>query len=347
LQVLLFGFLLFFSHGLVFLFASAVGASFLLARFQKRPNGKLQHWLLISVPYLGLALLCITYVIVSKSTEFPNIIDDKSIDYGTYWVRPIQFILYSLGRVEDYLFFPIALFLLSYPFLLGSRLRHQMDDSFIPFLVLMLVWAACPSKGMAIAFLYDRFAIFNLVFYALIFQPKQKSILELSFIHRMREVAAIVLVIISCWAFLAVQSVRFVQFAKESKDFDKILAAAEPEHLALSLVFDAYSPASNSRVAYRHYPAWYQAEAGGFVEFNFAAFLPQIVRYRADKLSEVFTTEPKPIEFRWKEDNADRFYYIFVRHIDGLPSDIFAGAGCRIIKLAESGPWALYRGCAN
>jgi hypothetical protein len=216
----------------------------------------------------------------------------------------------------------------------------------IPFTVLLLVWAVWPSwgfiSGMDFAFIYHRFAILTLPLYALLFRPATAP--DAGF-QQARTIAAVTVIILSCWTYLGVQSTRMNDFGKESAEFDPILAAAEPGHHALYLTFDGASLAANNTAAYRHYPAWYQAEAQGNVEFNFAHYRNQVVIYRSNKLEAIPKYGSSPGSFQWRKDAGDSFYYIFTR--GELPENFFAEAGCPISKLATSGLWALYRGCGQ
>ena len=51
--------------------------------------------------------------------------------------------------------------------------------------------------------------------------------------------------------------------------------------------FFAVSGSLTSKYEYAHFASWYQAEKQGWVDFNFAAFRPQIVRFKPEKLSSI------------------------------------------------------------
>ena len=95
-----------------------------------------------------------------------------------------------------------------------------------------------------------------------------------------------------------------------------------------------------------HWPAWYQAERGGFVDFNFAIFLPQIVRYRADKMPARFGQEDwahgPAGGFDWERDGASAYRYFFVRHSGALPASFFPSGRCQPMLIKSSGDWLLY-----
>jgi hypothetical protein len=339
------GVLLFFCHGLVFFFALAIGFCFLVIRWWRDRRS-----VLIILPYICIFLLFVVFYFI-KSAALPETMHTNSFSWGPYRERPQQFLLYMLGTEEDAIFLPIALLLLAYPFLLGSYFKLQLNDHLAPFFVFLIVWFGWPwgatLSGMEVGLIYHRFAIFSLPLYALLFQRKQETIQENFGISRTREIIVITLVVLTCWTYFAIQSNRIVQFAKESEDFDKVMALAQPNHLALYHILDGSSPASNNNQAYRHYPAWYQAEANGAVEFNFAIYQSQIVLYRSNEPSKVAFKKSNPFTTRWSELNSEHFYYIFVRHTAALPSDFFEGIGCQVNKIVESGTWSLYRGCSN
>ena len=339
------GYFLFFCHGFVFIFSLAIGFCFLLLRFRLS-----KRLIQMSTPYVGLVVLCLIFY-AFKSSDLPRVMSPDFLSWGWYRGRAEQFLLYPLGTEEDRIFLPILLLCIAFPFLLGSRPRLQLHDHLIPFGIILLAWLSWPSYGnvlgMDFAYIYHRFAIYILPFYVLLFQRQEKSVSEKYGLNVIREVAAPTLVVLACWAFFAVQSVRVLEFAEESTDFDRVVAKAEPKQLALFLVFDSSSPASHNGAAYRNFPAWYQAEHQGVVEFNFASYLNQVIIYRSNVPTKLPEFGHKPHTFRWKENNSDRFHYIFIRHKNNLPSGIFADAGCTISKITESGTWSLYRGCAN
>jgi hypothetical protein len=148
---------------------------------------------------------------------------------------------------------------------------------------------------------------------------------------------------LGCWGFLGAQTARLHRFAIESASFETLLANTEPEERALSLVFDESSPAYITPMAYRHYPAWYQAERHGFVDFNFAWFLPQIVRFKPDRLPAVtpgFFEDTK--QFDWKTNNGRLYRYFFVRNTQALPAGFFANDECDVVLVRKVDEWSLY-----
>jgi hypothetical protein len=322
---------LFFAHGLVFLFANLIGGLFLLLR--ARGFARL---MVTAVPYLGVAVLCLAYTLLRLRLE-PAVANDPWSFYGGWdglrFSLPYLWAGWSTEDPHNTLFAVLfAVQLAVPPLLLRDRLNR--GEALVPVLVTLLVWIAVPLRAQGTGALYLRFALFVLPFYALAFQPQQPTGL----------LRALVLPLL-CGLVLAVHVERLLAFARESAPFEEVLAAAAPDDRALAAVFDATS-ATGSELAYMHWPAWYQAERGGFVDFNFAHFLPQIVRYRSDRTPVRFGQEDwaqNPAGgFDWDRDGAALYRYFFVRHRGPLPERFFPDGRCKPVLVKFSGDWSLY-----
>ena len=321
---------LFFAHGLVFLFANAIGGLFLLLR--ARGFGRL---MVTALPYLGVGVLCLAYTLARLRLENAPPGDPWSFYGGWNGLRlglPYLWAGWSTEDPHNWLFALLFAAQLAAPLLLRSRLNRA--EALVPFLVTLLVWIAVPLRAQATGTIYLRFVLFLLPFYALLFVPRQ----DVGLARRL------VLPLV-CWIFLAVHTERLFAFARESAPFEEVLAAAAPDGRALGAAFDATS-ATGSELAYMHWPAWYQAERGGFVDFNFAVFLPQIVRYRPDTMPARFSREDwaqNPAGgFDWQRDGAAAYRYFFVRHRGPLPEAFFPSGPCRPVPVKSSGDWSLY-----
>jgi hypothetical protein len=333
------GAILFFSHGLVFVFACGIGVALLLVR-----SKRWQSTFSTLFPYAPLAVLSATYALVSHSAETGLENGLTSTLWGAWESR-----LNVLGAVfgtawydaHDALFVAVGgIIMLWAPRLLGSRLNRDAPWVFVPMAAMLLVWLAAPNYAMKTSFIYHRFALFILPFYALMFRRPVSSSVGNESSGMQPQVCQILLATI-CWLFLAGQTDRLVRFAQEDKDFEMARAAVEPGQRALSLVLDCNSTAARSAIGYLHHPSWYQAENGGFVDFNFAWFPPQIVRYRPDSLPGV-RTDWTPERFEWTRDQAWRYRYFFVRHTQPLASNLFTNRDCEISLLKSVGSWSIY-----
>jgi hypothetical protein len=75
------------------------------------------------------------------------------------------------------------------------------------------------------------------------------------------------------------------------------------------------------------------------VDFNFATFLPEVVRFRPGK------GPPLPTDvatFDWNAVNAAAYRYFFVRHSAALPPHLFDNDQCTVSLVREAGPWMLF-----
>lgn len=327
---------LFFSHGLVFLFANAIGAAFLLLKCRQ-----LARLLPATLPYVAAGLWFIVYMLVRLGIETTSVGEPLHVNWGWDAAR-LNFLIFSmswpLGAVEaDWNFGPLLVFMLAAPMVLGARLNRRDATVFVPLGVTLLVWAFVPHAAMDTAFLYQRFAVFLLPFYAVMFcapEPARRGVLQRLWLP------------VVCWAFLAVHAERLLAFARESAAFDDVLAATQPGHRGLALIFDPASAATRNRFAYLHFPLWYQAERGGFVDYNFAGVPQQVVRYRPDRAPAMFRRPiwlwQAPEEFDWTADQASVYRYFFVRHTAPLPQGYFPIGRCAPMLLKSAGAWSVF-----
>jgi hypothetical protein len=328
---------LFFSHGLVFLFANAAGGAFLLLK-----RRRLVDFLVASWPYVLLVLLCALY-------SFLNLSGDKLSPDEPEWgfltnVR-VKFPLYALsaGFKADLIFIPVIALLFCTPFLLRSRLNRADYTAFVPLAITILIAVTVPTMAFTTAHLFQRFGLFLLPSFALIFRAADPAAEQRGRSLPFRQWALPVL----CIGILGVKAGQAVLFARESADFDTVLAAAEPESRALMVILDGNSPATGSLVAYNNFGLWYQAEKKGFVDLNIAINLPMVVRYRRDMIPAVGRSPTWPHQFEWNRFEAWRYRYFFVRHTEPVPEAFFSVKQCHVILLQHVGTWSLYEntGC--
>lgn len=329
------GIILFFSHALVFLLSAAVGLLCLLAAHNKN-SAVLGAW-----PYAVLAILPAGYVLLLAGDPAASFGSGPTL-WGPLSARLLSYPLFSWGTLEDPLFLGAAATVLCTPLVLRAQVNENRPEAFAPMSLLLLIWLFVPSFAIGTAFLYERFALFFLPFYALLFRSsREPGHAEPS--DRVRSVLGMTMLVACCWSFLAVSTVRIYRFAHEAAEFDAVVASTEPGMRALALIFDPGSRAANNAAVYLHYPAWYQAERAGFVEFNFASYLPGVVRYRPGRLPPIKPGfEFHPELFDWGEHHGAEYRYFFVRHPEGAPSDLFSGATCTIRLLQSAGSWSVF-----
>jgi hypothetical protein len=139
---------------------------------------------------------------------------------------------------------------------------------------------------------------------------------------------------------------RTLAFARENRDFEAILAVAEPGRRAAAgaLIRKQESDAARNPFLAVYQPLWYQVEKRGLVEFNFAWFHPQVVRYRSEAIPyKGFAFEPRFTRFDWTLPQAKLWDYFFVRLDEpALPEWFIDNPPCELVKVAESGLWQLW-----
>jgi hypothetical protein len=294
-------------------------------------------------------MLALAYVAIAHATDpllsakGTDVIGASEFDWEWQhswgWHRVPSFLVFPLGSaLRDHALLPFAALLFAAPLLVGARLAREDRSALAPLAVVLLVGLLAPSVLMRTQYVYHRFALFLLPAYAFAFRPRDAGARAG---HALR-LAGETTVALACCAFLALIALREHRFAAESASFEPVLAAAAPGERALGIVVSPDSPAAHYEYAYHSHPVWYQAERGGFVDFNFAAFLPQIVRFRPDhdpgNRGDV-TGGDRP------DVDARLYRYFFVRHLSPLPPDFFEGFKgdtCPITLVTQSGPWSLY-----
>lgn len=345
------GAVLFFCHGLVFLFACAVGVGFVL--FKQRP---LARGVKALAPFVPLGLLCIAYVLRSRATDpllgqtVPDIVVFK---WGWNLHRVLSLPVYVWGMSKSAaMYLPLVALMFAAPWLWRDKINRDRAV-IVPMLAVTFIWFAVPDAALKTGYLYHRFALFLLPAYALMFCPAPRPASDArasasgsalgSPWTAWRGVGVQAAIIAGCWIFLTDQAVRLHRFAAENAPLEKLLARAEPGQRALNLVFDRESPAYGSIAAYMHQALWYQAEKHGFVDFNFATFVPQIARFKPGMLPlQPPALEGDPRRFDWTKDNGRQYRYFFVHKAGPVPENFFVNNECDVVQVVQEGEWSLY-----
>jgi hypothetical protein len=346
------GILLFFCHGLVFLFATAIGAGFLLVR-----RG-LPRFGLAAAPFIALAVWSIIYNKIANHAEPLVHMTGAAGAFGWNYERLTRFILYvcASGLRPDWMFVPMLVIMIAAPWLMGARLNLRSPMAVVPLAGVLAVWAFAPERMFPTtfhtsnpaagpfyqaSFVYQRFAMFLLPFYALAFRRSVKG--TAAAVTQRRDAVVQGLMALGCLVLIGVTAVRFYRFGRESADFDKVAAAARPGRRAIGLVFDPASPSAMNSLAYMHFPLWYQAEQNGWVDFNFACFHTSIVRYNPGSEPPVLMGfEWDLASFNWNDPRYAGYHYFFVRRDDPLPASYFADSASKVLLVKAAGPWKLY-----
>lgn len=335
------GTLLLVSHGLVFLFAWGVGVGLLVCAYWKAKYSSMA-----ALPFTFLIGLCLGSYFLNISLNEPI---QSYLPSGFYWGLGLSRIpkafLYSLlanpPGISAVIVLPAMLAFFMTPWLLGLRMNRSNFMSWVPLAVVLSILLFVPAFAFHTQFIYQRFSLFLIPAYAWLFtcQAAPRPVAKPVWVHGL----VVPMLIVSCWSMLSLHSLRAWRFGQEAADFDRIMTAVQPKSRALALVYDRDSKGAGNVKIYTQYPAWYQAEQSGLVDFNFGWMPSLLVRYRMDHLPGVLPGfEWNPESFDWNKNRGDNYKYFFVRSGNSMPADVFKGASCRPKLISHSGSWQVY-----
>ena len=328
------GIALLFSHGLIFLFGGLICGMLLLGPLHERWTVRLMRM----SPAFVLGVVLVLFVIVTSLRGTAAHYDGWRMG-GPMWLRLITALTFILGTNWnlDPVLAALAASMIVSPFFLGCRLNVGPPQRLLA--ALILVFFALPAFAFQTGFLYARFALFILPFFAFQFRqddgqaasPATAALAQMAMIG-------------FCLATLAIQASRISAFANESRSFDAVEKAAEPGKRALYLVFNGNSRPAYNKVAVDHFPDWYQADKHGFVDFNFAVFPPQVVRFRQADIPPINQTMAlHPDTFDWRKNDGWVYRYFFIRGGAHRVDWLKARSPCRLSLAAADPPWFLVR----
>jgi hypothetical protein len=151
----------------------------------------------------------------------------------------------------------------------------------------------------------------------------------------------IAMLVVAGWVLL--NAGRFAAFARETESFKPIIAAMEPGRRAASMVVENMSPLFGTPL-YLHFPLWYQVEKRGIVDFNFADFYSQPVRYGKNAGPRIVDELGwNPTWFQWSAHGGARYDYFIVKCRFDVSNEIFKEKRGSVQLVARSEWWWLYR----
>lgn len=325
--IAVFAVFLFFCHIIALAFAGAVALGYVLASSARDWRSVVIRMLPFAAPLpLMAAWLLITYQAEPVARQAP-------IVYGPLLNRFIMLLVQPAGReaLSPAICAIVTGSVVLLPMLGGSTPSRRIER-WLPFGLGLLIFFAIPAYALNAAFLYQRLGLFLVPLWLLGWDAPAAGARRLEWLG--------VLVVV----FWIVTSVaRFAAFARESESFRAILAQMEPGKRVAGMVFDNRSALFATPV-YMHFPAWYQATRHGIVDFNFADFFPQPVRYRADagpRINEQLGWYPTA--FDWEAHGGARYDYFLIKASFDVSPAIFKERRASVELVARSGWWWLYR----
>lgn len=334
------GLLLLASHGLTFVFGWIVGAVLVVVRARSVRERLHRLW-----PHAALALACLGYFLISRHFESSYKTDiDSMFVLGWRWQRVPRALIYTWAT-HSVSWLPTvgALLVPCFPWLLGLRIDPARWPNLVAFAGVSVILLFAPSFAMKTAYLDERFGLFLVPAYAWMFTCCTRSSNPWLSGRGVVAQLAWVLMIATCLGLLAMHSARAWRFGQETAEFDAALSRLEPGHRGLSLVFDRSSQADQSKNVYLHYAAWYQAHKQGLIDFNFAWFVPQIARFKPDRVPAAGAGfEWGPEYFDWQRHRGADYRYFFVRHSGQVPARLFKDAHCPPVPVAVLTGWTIF-----
>jgi hypothetical protein len=341
LGLALMGLALLFSHGLVFLFAVGAAALVVAVRAPSVRAVAGRSW-----PFWVLLAACAALFVVTRERESAVTHNfAASIVMGSWQRHGLSFLANAFDAPYarwSTLCFPIFAGL---PLLAGFRPDWRAREAVVIFGATVAAIAFAPSYAWSTTLLFERFALFLPPAYAWLLRERAPAAGSLA--ARLQPRLAIVAVLAGA-AVLAQHAWQALEFGGEQRDFDRVMAAAQPGQRALALIYDPASAVDANQDAYQHHALWYQAERQGLVDFNFAMFHPQVARFRPQSVPLVGESVARdPRQFDWRADQGERYRYVFVRSRGPTPANAFSGALCPPVEIAAAGEWRLYEqpGC--
>lgn len=354
LKLLCMGVFLFLLHGLVFLFAGLVGGMLLLRQHFPHAIKEMPARLLLAWPYLVLAILTVIYGF--SLPEQPEKLMPTIWDLGIERCVTLFFALAQdinpemrFKNLVVVAGWPAYVRLAAVAVLLVAvisyiRFRKALaTEAGIFIAILLVVLFAYPSRFTAISFLFERHHIYLLPFLAFMTlvpvaspQTTAKPAWSLTAV-----------LFLACAVYMGANFYATLAFRNEDRLYSEATAVLEPGQRVMSLVFDNSSYVGGARYVPLHYPAWYQSEKGGWVDFNFATNYQQVVRYPFGvNPTKDFYDGWEPSYFDWKQAEGRLFRYFIVRLLsdqtEAQVARLLANDECAVELVSAAGPWRVY-----
>lgn len=354
-----FSLVLFFAHGLAWLFAMALAVVVLLSHghFKKFP-ARFGPFLLI-IPVIAMWFWTASSVSGQNqpTSEIGNITQrlfDRVfgelhlfvIDFkdrtanGSHLNRVKECFSFAIGMPAATDFILLVLLFLGWPFLLGGKLARDWRRH-LPFAAVLLMFYFVPYWLFGTAYVYMRIGSLMIPasYFCFTFDPPAAAPAgALSWFKKITPIAIIFAVVAGT---LSITRATFEKVRDNERDFQSILAAMEPNRRALQLFFEQDSPFKYTS-PYMHYGAWYQVEKHGEV-FTTFAHSPDAANVPVHFRGALWPLPPgwNPEQFSWTQHEGQRYDYFLVRS-KSPRENLFRDANSAIVLIKQQGLWWLY-----
>lgn len=348
---------LFFCHALVLALCFVVAAVFWLGALPRRQRGRhLMGWVWERLwPLLGVMALALLWL--GRSSGHASVSLPVSWDLGWWqtiegyysnakwvlaysgdWGRMTGLFPRVLGLRSVFIANLIGAGLLAAPFLLGYRPTLQRAR-LAPFVALVLCLLLMPSFVFGTAYVAQRYAIFMLPMYVLVFERAP----AISATLRRRSIVT-TLVAAAALAWVALFSTKAIEFDREARAFRQATSQVTNGGRVLSLVF-SHDDEQSMAPTLLHLPTWLSATRGSLVDAGFTGTHIQLVVYRPGllpKASVVDHFEWMPDRFDWQLHQGDQYDFFVIRSSADMAPRLFRGAPCAPRRVSAQQGWWLY-----
>lgn len=321
-----FAIFLFFCHVIVLGFISLIALGYVFGSSFKDPK----RLVLKMVPFMAPLPLIGAWLLITYQSE-P--VAQKAPAYGPPLDRLTNLLMQPAGwdSFSPLLCLSVTGCVVLLPLIAGSSWSRR-PERWLPFVLGLTTFLSVPTYVLNAGFFYERLGIFLVPLWLMVWDAPGRPRRRLDWL------ASLVVVV-----WILSSTARFVSFARETESFRAILAQMEPGRTVAAMVVDRSSPLFAAPV-YTHFPVWYQATRAGIVDFNFADFYSQPVRYRADagaRLGERLAWYPAL--FSWDYHGGAKYDYFLVRCPIDISLEIFKERRGDVQLLARIDSWWLYR----
>jgi hypothetical protein len=318
--------LLFVSHVLVYVFTllACAGSIVVNARFDRQTKLRTIVGIGLSVP------LCAAWLVVGMQTEMQMTALPTRWDIGLQRLPRLAY-----GMFE---FFPsvtatvLGLVTLLIPFALGGRFAND-PARIVPLAVLTLFLLFLPSTLLGNYFTFERFSVFlpMLLAVAMRFETSTRN-----------EFVAIAgaCAIATCSIAIAAMDAR--RYAPEASAFVEVSKKLQ-DGKVLSMMMERDIPDRQRPPSQLHWGVWIQAMRGNWTDFNFAWFVPMVIRFHAKDRPTVdgnFVWAPERLD--WEHHKASKYKYIVMNSSVDLTEQLVKTCPCSVALLARDGRVAVY-----
>ncbi len=316
----------FLAHVIAFAISSAV-AFLLTARRIVSFRGVLRdYW-----PLLG-GLACVVPWIpgFTRSPDISAHPEIWELGWGRLWALPAT--LFAIGPADEVAgwlgIVVLVLVLLS----LGKPSRNVTRYGLL--LLGVLAYFLFPFKLRGVSFLYQRFAA--LLIPGLILLAAGPRPLLPAWLRR----PAIVL-FSAGWLLMFVHRLR--GFNQEAGDFASVIRELPARLRVRPMIFANGSAAFPATPLFLHFPAYYQAEKGGYLGYSFARYYTCFVRYQPGvDIGMAEDQEWNPHSFDARTE-VPKYDYFIARSAGNEAWPLFRNSPQRVVLERHLGPWWIYR----